>query len=183
MTQQEQAYIEGFVKRAAEYGFNESEAINFLKQAAEGTMTPNELPPYPNFGAAVQNAPYTSPSRPSGSPYGSGGTVYQPFKKQMPVFNPGATNTLSGRYDREPASVIAERLPGSEMYGKPLKPTEARFNQSLPKVLTNQTTMDQVKATPGMMNHVVGSPENAKYLEQAARQQGEQRFPGKISLQ
>jgi hypothetical protein len=29
----EQAYIEGFVKRAAEYGFDEAEAISFLKQA------------------------------------------------------------------------------------------------------------------------------------------------------
>jgi hypothetical protein len=33
MTTQEQAYIEGFVKRASEYGFNYNEAINLLKQA------------------------------------------------------------------------------------------------------------------------------------------------------
>ena len=33
--QQQHAYIEGFVKRAAEYGFDESEAIAILKQAAE----------------------------------------------------------------------------------------------------------------------------------------------------
>lgn len=32
----EQAYIEGFVKRAAEYGFNENEAIEMLKEAARG---------------------------------------------------------------------------------------------------------------------------------------------------
>jgi hypothetical protein len=34
MTTQEQAYIEGFVKRAAEYGFNENEAVNILKEAS-----------------------------------------------------------------------------------------------------------------------------------------------------
>ena len=31
----EQAYIEGFVKRASEYGFNENEAVELLKSAAE----------------------------------------------------------------------------------------------------------------------------------------------------
>jgi hypothetical protein len=29
----EQAYVDGFVKRAAEYGFDETEAMNILKQA------------------------------------------------------------------------------------------------------------------------------------------------------
>jgi hypothetical protein len=31
----EQAYIEGFVKRAAEYGFNDEEAFEILKEAAK----------------------------------------------------------------------------------------------------------------------------------------------------
>ena len=31
----QQAYIEGFVKRASEYGFSEAEAIDILKNAAE----------------------------------------------------------------------------------------------------------------------------------------------------
>ena len=35
MNTQEQAYIEGFVKRASEYGFSYNEAINLLKQSAE----------------------------------------------------------------------------------------------------------------------------------------------------
>jgi hypothetical protein len=35
MTTQQQAYINGFVKRAAEYGYNEYQAINILKQASE----------------------------------------------------------------------------------------------------------------------------------------------------
>jgi hypothetical protein len=33
MNAQEQAYIEGFVKRAAEYGFSNEEAVNLLKTA------------------------------------------------------------------------------------------------------------------------------------------------------
>ena len=32
----EQAYIEGFVKRASEYGYSESEAVEMLKVAARG---------------------------------------------------------------------------------------------------------------------------------------------------
>lgn len=35
MTTEQQAYIEGFVKRASEYGFSEEEAINILKAASE----------------------------------------------------------------------------------------------------------------------------------------------------
>jgi hypothetical protein len=33
MTTEQQAYISGFVKRAAEYGFNEDEAVDMLKEA------------------------------------------------------------------------------------------------------------------------------------------------------
>ena len=33
MNTQKQAYIEGFVKRAAEYGFSENEAVKLLKQS------------------------------------------------------------------------------------------------------------------------------------------------------
>jgi hypothetical protein len=36
MHAQEQAYIEGFVKRAMEHGFNENEAVELLKEAARG---------------------------------------------------------------------------------------------------------------------------------------------------
>ena len=38
MSTQEQAYIEGFVKRAAEYGFDENEAVEILKEAARRKM-------------------------------------------------------------------------------------------------------------------------------------------------
>jgi hypothetical protein len=39
----EQAYIEGFVKRASEYGFSRNEAVSLLKQAAPIPMAPGML--------------------------------------------------------------------------------------------------------------------------------------------
>ena len=41
----QQAYIEGFVKRAGEYGYSQQEALNFLKQASPETlaMSPGAL--------------------------------------------------------------------------------------------------------------------------------------------
>lgn len=48
----EQAYVDGFVKRAAEYGFDETEAMNILKQAmaempmaSKGKTPPSKVPP------------------------------------------------------------------------------------------------------------------------------------------
>ena len=38
MNTQEQAYLEGFVKRASEYGFDENEAVNLLKESSFGKM-------------------------------------------------------------------------------------------------------------------------------------------------
>jgi hypothetical protein len=40
----EQAYIEGFVKRAAEYGFNEAEAVQLYKKAFLGEPAYKEVP-------------------------------------------------------------------------------------------------------------------------------------------
>ena len=34
----EQAYVDGFVKRAAEYGFDETEAMDILKQAIDAPV-------------------------------------------------------------------------------------------------------------------------------------------------
>jgi hypothetical protein len=42
MTTQEQAYITGFVKRANEYGFDNHEALELLKQAGV-TLTPEKI--------------------------------------------------------------------------------------------------------------------------------------------
>lgn len=43
----EQAYIEGFVKRASEYGFSEHEAIELLKQAGKKIGVPKKAPSIP----------------------------------------------------------------------------------------------------------------------------------------
>ena len=40
----EQAYINGFVKRAAEYGYSEDEAVNILKRANTQNMPPKQDP-------------------------------------------------------------------------------------------------------------------------------------------
>ena len=46
----EQAYVDGFVKRAAEYGFDETEAMNILKQAmAEMPMAGKAKAPAPKI--------------------------------------------------------------------------------------------------------------------------------------
>lgn len=39
MTSQEQAYIDGFIKRAAEHGLNSNEALELFKEAARGHET------------------------------------------------------------------------------------------------------------------------------------------------
>jgi len=55
-TQQQQAYISGFVKRASEYGYSEAQAIELLKQAAPGLVTggSSNLAPHINeTGAAL----------------------------------------------------------------------------------------------------------------------------------
>ena len=171
----EQAYVDGFVKRAAEYGFDETAAMNILKQA-EGEMTPNNFPSGAP-GATVDNAPYKA----THSAY-VGGTTFQPKKNRMPLFDPGAANALSGKYEKDPMGVISERMPGYSMIGKPLSPKDVPYMQTLPKVLTPSTTMDQVKATPGMMKHVAGSPQNIDYLEDAVRRQAYDKFPGQIKL-
>jgi hypothetical protein len=43
MTLQDQAYIEGFVKRASEYGYSESDAIAMLKNASPATRALQEV--------------------------------------------------------------------------------------------------------------------------------------------
>jgi hypothetical protein len=47
MNTQEQAYIEGFVKRANEYGFNDEEAFEILKEAAK-KGAPKRVPGFKN---------------------------------------------------------------------------------------------------------------------------------------
>lgn len=51
----EQAYVDGFVKRAAEYGFDETEAMNILKQAmAEMPMASKGKTPPPKVPNSIK---------------------------------------------------------------------------------------------------------------------------------
>ena len=51
----EQAYVDGFVKRAAEYGFDETEAMNILKQAvAEMPMASKTKAPPPRVPNSIK---------------------------------------------------------------------------------------------------------------------------------
>lgn len=51
----EQAYVDGFVKRAAEYGFDETEAMNILKQAmAEMPMAGKVKAPAPKIPNSIK---------------------------------------------------------------------------------------------------------------------------------
>jgi hypothetical protein len=62
MTTQQQAYINGFVKKASEYGFNENEAIDILKQATVAdapaySQDPSMLQGLKNFGVNAARLP------------------------------------------------------------------------------------------------------------------------------
>lgn len=60
MTNQEQAFINGFVKRASEYGYSEAEAVSILKHANTRSSPPKQdpmiIPPTP--GAPSHIPPY-----------------------------------------------------------------------------------------------------------------------------
>ena len=53
MNIQEQAYIEGFVKRASEYGFSQDEAISLLKSATAADAPALQVPP--TFAQGLNN--------------------------------------------------------------------------------------------------------------------------------
>jgi hypothetical protein len=60
MNTQQQAYIEGFVKRASEYGLNQSEAIELLKSALDpatvNTGSVAAAPAKPNWNERILGA-------------------------------------------------------------------------------------------------------------------------------
>jgi hypothetical protein len=103
MTTEEQAYINGFIKRANEYGLSELQAIELLKQAGpnqnEAMVQPNQRS-YSN--AAV--APHAvNPAPPTGVPavpleaLDSRNRKPAIAPKVMPRVNPAALNDL-GRF-------------------------------------------------------------------------------------
>jgi len=80
----EQAYIEGFVKRASEYGFSRNEAIELLKSAG-----PVAAPHVNDLGAALA----TKGS--GGGPTYSGGIETMPLKTRQALRLPAAPATMN----------------------------------------------------------------------------------------
>ena len=67
MNTQQQAYIEGFVKRASAYGFSAAQALTLLKQASPETlaMAPGAM----TYQQAANNPVHTvAPAPPTGVP-------------------------------------------------------------------------------------------------------------------
>ena len=50
----DEAYVEGFVKRASEYGFSAAEAVEILKQAMEMPMAGKVKPPAPKIPNSIK---------------------------------------------------------------------------------------------------------------------------------
>ena len=105
----QQAYINGFVKRASEYGFNESETKYFLKKLAEGYSS-NEI-------QAEINAINPNVNRPAGS----AAMLDFPVKGSVPPKIPAYTPT--NPKVPIPAPVILNHVPGVGRFVGPL----ARF--------------------------------------------------------
>jgi hypothetical protein len=61
MNTQEQAYIEGFVKRATEHGLSAHEAIELFKQAAPGVAVPAKPAVKPRINPAHINEAMPAP--------------------------------------------------------------------------------------------------------------------------
>ena len=87
----EQAYIEGFVKRASEYGYSEEQALNILKQAEE-SLSPEKEEQYQRARMHPAAAVLTSGPLPTLA-YGAykdyQNREINPFAKEMAEMDPG----------------------------------------------------------------------------------------------
>ena len=73
----QQAYIEGFVKRALEYGLNENEAVNLLKSAMDSVETQPVNQPGIEFKTTAPGL-NPGPTTPPQSKRRLGGTIKPP---------------------------------------------------------------------------------------------------------
>jgi hypothetical protein len=119
MTNQDQAFIEGFVKRASEYGYSEFEAINLLKAAdavpiqdspmnvaAKNTLmapAPVAMPSRASLLGAKPQAPQVAPVVPQVNPAMMNEAIVQPNQRaynQAPVIP--ATKPMRNEAIRQP---------------------------------------------------------------------------------
>jgi hypothetical protein len=100
MTNQDQAFIEGFVKRASEYGYSEFEAINLLKAA---DAAPVAMPSRASLLGAKPQAPQVAPAVPQVNPAMMNEAIVQPNQRaynQAPVIP--ATKPMRNEAIRQP---------------------------------------------------------------------------------
>ena len=83
MTTQQEAYINGFVKRASEYGFTTQEALNLFKESQEAPA---------NLAQPVAQS--AAPAKP-----GFFDKAKQYFKSKVPAY-PTSLGTNAGGYDQ-----------------------------------------------------------------------------------
>lgn len=98
MTTQEQAYIEGFVKRAAEYGYSEAEAVNILKEASRNVydLEQQKASPFMNILGAMTMG-RVAPEAPGGELGGSVPLAYNAYQDlKSEEGSPSRTANISG---------------------------------------------------------------------------------------
>jgi hypothetical protein len=101
MTNQDQAFIEGFVKRASEYGYSEFEAINLLKAA--DAVPPVAMPSRASLLGAKPQVPQVAPAVPQVNPAMMNEAIVQPNQRaynQAPVIP--ATKPMRNEAIRQP---------------------------------------------------------------------------------
>ena len=160
----QQAYINGFVKRAAEYGFNESEAIAFLKQAERNVynLEQQKASPFMNILGAMALGK-VAPEAPGGE---LGGTLPIAYNAYQDLTNeegsPSRTANISGGtflgdiaggaagyglshlLGRTDPETIQEAISSGRLGGRALGAGlgTRRYNQKLDELI-NQTRQEQ----------------------------------------
>jgi hypothetical protein len=114
----EQAYIEGFIKRASEYGYSRAESINIFKEANMQTMTPKQdpmvIPPTP--GAP----PHIPPYKPKYNPPVQPETISPEINEQLTGVSPSSM-TPKNKWEQGLHDVMAKKpaLAAKTFMGRP----------------------------------------------------------------
>ena len=98
MTTQQQAYVEGFVKRASEYGFSEDEAFNVLKEASRNVyeLEQQKADPFMNIAGAAAFG-RIAPESPGGELGGTMPLAYNAYQDLTSAEgSPSRTANISG---------------------------------------------------------------------------------------
>ena len=160
----EQAYINGFVKRAAEYGYREEEALNILKKASFGEM----------LGKLPKNLPGPAGLFAGGHGHQTG--YYKKILERFPELSHGADINAISRI-RNPKDIEAL----SEVTGRGAHDVEhmiggawdAKMHRDIVRDM-KKNLLDELPAPsrPGFKRHAQSEAlERAKMLEEQALQQ------------